>query len=92
MIAKLAYQCSEFYADAMKLMQLGSIRDLWPRDWLAMIVMKQAAFHGMAEFYQSVVAQQGKCYGEEIARLQVNNSSVSYLVYVYFCLCMSVSE
>ena len=31
MVAKLAYQCSELYADAMKLMQLGSIRDLWPR-------------------------------------------------------------
>jgi hypothetical protein len=29
MIAKLAYQCSELYADAMKLMQMGSIRDLW---------------------------------------------------------------
>nr|KAG5695062.1 hypothetical protein BaRGS_032555 [Batillaria attramentaria] len=70
MIAKLAYQCSELYADAMKLMQLGSIRDLWPRDWLATVVMKQAAFHAMAEFYQSVVAQQTKSYGEEIARLQ----------------------
>ena len=30
-MAKLAYRCSELYADAMKLMQLGSIRDLWPR-------------------------------------------------------------
>ncbi|XP_025081539.1 programmed cell death 6-interacting protein-like isoform X2 [Pomacea canaliculata] len=70
MIAKLAYQCSELYADAMKLMQLTSIRDLWPRDWLATVVMKQAAFHAMAEFYQSVVAQQSKSYGQEIARLQ----------------------
>lgn len=31
MIAKLAYQTSELYSDAMKLMQLGSIRDLWPK-------------------------------------------------------------
>ncbi|XP_076437173.1 programmed cell death 6-interacting protein-like isoform X2 [Babylonia areolata] len=70
MVAKLSYQCSELYADAMKLMQLGSIREFWPRDWLATVVMKQAAFHAMAEYYQSVVAQQGKHYGEEIARLQ----------------------
>ncbi|KAK7092226.1 programmed cell death 6-interacting protein-like isoform X2 [Littorina saxatilis] len=70
MIAKVAYQCSELYADAMKLMQLGSIRDLWPRDWLATIVMKQAGFHAMAEYYQALVAQQTKSYGEEIARLQ----------------------
>ncbi|RUS90047.1 hypothetical protein EGW08_002160 [Elysia chlorotica] len=69
-IAKLAYQTSELYADAMKLMQLGSIRDLWPKEWLPIVGMKQAAFHGMAEFYQSCVAQQAKTYGEEIARLQ----------------------
>ena len=42
------------------------------QDWLATVVMKQAAFHGLAEFYQSVVAQQTKSYGEEIARLQVS--------------------
>ncbi|CAG5134687.1 unnamed protein product, partial [Candidula unifasciata] len=70
MIAKLAYQTSELYSDAMKLMQLGSIRELWPRDWLLIVVMKQAAFHGMSEYYQSCVAQQSKSYGEEIARLQ----------------------
>ncbi|XP_059160822.1 programmed cell death 6-interacting protein-like isoform X2 [Physella acuta] len=70
MIAKLSYQTSELYSDAMKLMQLGSIRDLWPKDWLPTVVMKQAAFHAMAEYYQSCVAQQSKSYGEEIARLQ----------------------
>lgn len=31
MVAKLSYQTSELYSDAMKLMQLGSIRDLWPK-------------------------------------------------------------
>ncbi|XP_012936236.1 programmed cell death 6-interacting protein [Aplysia californica] len=70
MVAKLAYQTSELYSDAMKLMQLGSIRELWPKDWLPTVVMKQAGFHGMSEFYQSCVAQQNKSYGEEIARLQ----------------------
>ena len=42
------------------------------QDWLATVVMKQAAFHALAEYYQSVVAQQTKSYGEEIARLQVS--------------------
>ena len=31
MVVKIAYQCSDMYADAMKLMQLPSLRDLWPR-------------------------------------------------------------
>ena len=39
-IAKLAYQTSELYADAMKLMQMGSIRDLWPKVRRQYIVSK----------------------------------------------------
>ena len=31
MVVKIAYQCSDMYADAMKLMQLPSLKDLWPR-------------------------------------------------------------
>lgn len=31
---------------------------------------KQAAFHGLAEYYQSGVASSKLSYGEEIARLQ----------------------
>ncbi|XP_064594708.1 programmed cell death 6-interacting protein-like isoform X2 [Liolophura sinensis] len=69
-IAKVAGQCSDLYADAMKLMQLTSIRDLWPRDWISCVVMKQAAFHGLSEYYQSCVCKQSKSYGEEIARLK----------------------
>ena len=34
--------------------------------------MKQAAFHALAEFYQSVHAQKSKSYGEQIARLKVH--------------------
>jgi len=41
------------------------------QDWLPVVAMKQAAFHAMAEFYQSVVAQKAKSYGEQIARLKV---------------------
>ena len=31
MVVKIAYQCSDLYADAMKLMQLPSLKELWPR-------------------------------------------------------------
>ncbi len=30
-VAKLANQCSDLYADAMKLLQLDTIRGLWPK-------------------------------------------------------------
>lgn len=31
MVAKIAHQCSELFCDAMKLMQLASLKDLWPK-------------------------------------------------------------
>lgn len=30
-VAKLVHQTSDFYADAMKLLQMGSIREIWPK-------------------------------------------------------------
>ena len=30
-VAKLSYQCSEYYADALKLLQLETLKSLWPR-------------------------------------------------------------
>ena len=30
-VARLCMQCSDFYADAMKLLQLESLRPLWPK-------------------------------------------------------------
>ncbi|XP_052804277.1 programmed cell death 6-interacting protein-like isoform X2 [Mya arenaria] len=70
MVVKIAFQAQELYADAMKLMQLPSLKELWPRDWLPVVATKQAAFHAMAEFYQGVVAQKAKSYGEQISRLR----------------------
>ena len=32
-VAKLVHQTSDFYADAMKLLQFGSIREIWPKVW-----------------------------------------------------------
>jgi len=34
---------------------------------------KQAAYHGLAEYYQSLVCKADKRVGEEIARLEVSN-------------------
>jgi len=31
MVAKLAMQCSDLYVDAVKLLQLESIKSLWPK-------------------------------------------------------------
>lgn len=31
MVAKISHQCSDLYSDAMKLMQLASLKDLWPK-------------------------------------------------------------
>ncbi|XP_063423145.1 programmed cell death 6-interacting protein-like isoform X1 [Mytilus trossulus] len=73
MVAKVVHQCSELYADAMKLMQLSTLKELWPKEWIPSVVMKQAAFHAMAEFYQSCVCKEARSYGEQIARLQHAN-------------------
>jgi len=39
---------------------------------------KQAAYHGLAEYYQSLVCKADKCVGEEIARLEVSNKFSSF--------------
>jgi len=70
MVAKLAMQCSDLYADALKLLQLETIKSLWPKDWVNAAAGKQAAQHAIAEFYQSMLAKDGKEFGEEIARLR----------------------
>ncbi|KAK2160065.1 hypothetical protein LSH36_141g09036 [Paralvinella palmiformis] len=68
--AKLAHQCSDLYAEAMKLLQLDSIRGLWPKDWIPNVASKQASYHALAEYYQSLVHKEKKEFGEEIARLR----------------------
>lgn len=69
-VAKLALQCSDLYADAMKLLGLESIKSLWPKDWLNSVSGRQAAFHGIAQYQQSLVSKEAKDFGEEIARLR----------------------
>ncbi|XP_013400625.1 programmed cell death 6-interacting protein [Lingula anatina] len=68
--AKLCNQCSDLYAEAMRQLQMYSIRELWPPNWISVTAGKQAAYHAMAEYHQAMVCQQNHAYGEEIARLQ----------------------
>ena len=47
--------------------------DCWDcvQDWLSSVSSKQAAYHAVAEYYQSMVSKESKEFGEEIARLKV---------------------
>ncbi|XP_054279937.1 programmed cell death 6-interacting protein isoform X2 [Macrosteles quadrilineatus] len=74
--AKLANQAEELYADALKLLQKENVRPLWDKEWIPIVAGKQAMFHGVAEFFQSLVCKSNKAVGEEIARLQ---SAIEYL-------------
>ncbi|CAB3369072.1 Hypothetical predicted protein [Cloeon dipterum] len=72
-IAKLSAQCDELYSEAYKQMQKESLHPLWERgdcDWLAVVGGKQAAYRGVAQYYQSLVCNADKKVGEEISRLQ----------------------
>lgn len=68
-IAKIAAQCDDLYADALKQMQKDSVRSLWDRDWIPIVAAKQAVYHALAEYHQSLVAKSQKNVGEELARL-----------------------
>ncbi|KAK2582526.1 hypothetical protein KPH14_004820 [Odynerus spinipes] len=69
-VAKLASQAEELYADALKLFQKEIFRAFWDKEWVPLIAGKQAGYRAMAEFYQSLVCKSNKCIGEEIARLE----------------------
>lgn len=69
-IAKLAAQAEELYADALKLFQKEIFRAFWDKEWVPLIAGKQAGYRAMTEFYQSLVCKNNKSIGEEIARLE----------------------
>jgi programmed cell death 6-interacting protein len=69
-IAKLACQAEELYADVLRGMQKESVRNVWDKEWVATIAGKQAGFHAMTQLYQSLECRASGKYGEEISRLQ----------------------
>ena len=69
-IAKLAGAADDLFAEVMKLMQKESVRTLWDKDWLPIIIGKQAFYNGLSQYHQSRVCNADKSVGEEIARLQ----------------------
>lgn len=69
-IAKLASQAEELYADALKLFQKEIFRSFWDKEWVPLITAKQSGYRAMAELYQSSVCKANKLIGQEIARLE----------------------
>lgn len=70
-ISKIAAQCSDYYADAMKAIQNDSLKDM-QRMWLAQLAGKQALYHAMSEYHRSEHDNNDrKCIGEALARLGV---------------------
>ncbi|KAG7213531.1 hypothetical protein KM043_002792 [Ampulex compressa] len=68
-VARLASQAEELYADALKLFQKEIFRAFWDKEWVPLIAGKQAGYRAVAEFHQSLVCKSNKSIGEEIARL-----------------------
>lgn len=69
-IAKLACQCEDLYAETLRGLQKDSVRSLWEKEWVATVAGKQAGFHAMTQLYQSMVCKANQAIGEEISRLQ----------------------
>lgn len=85
MVSKVCSACEEMYTDALRSLQRESVRTLWDREWIPAAQAKQAAFRGLAQYYQAAVCRANKAVGEEIARLQVrctrtNSHEVSLIV------------
>lgn len=70
-VAKLSAQCEDLYADCLKTFQRDALRQIWDKDWIPIVAGKQAGFHGITQYYQSLVCKANKSVGEEITRLEV---------------------
>lgn len=67
-ISKLAAQCSDYYAEAMKSVQTESLKDL-QKSWLSVLSGKQALFHALSEYHKAEHENNEKNIGEALARL-----------------------
>ncbi|CAH1131348.1 unnamed protein product [Ceutorhynchus assimilis] len=70
-VARLAAQADELYAECLRTFQRENLRNIWDKDWISMIGGKQAAFSAVAELHQALVCKEKKAIGEEITRLRV---------------------
>lgn len=69
-IAKLAHQASDLYADTLSSFQQGSVKTQWEKDWTPVVSAKQSLFLALAEESQAKAALEGQSYGESISRLK----------------------
>ncbi|KAG1648906.1 Programmed cell death 6-interacting protein [Nymphon striatum] len=69
-VAKVAMQCEDLYADAIKQMKRESLKPMWEKEHIPMLTGKQLCFHATAEYHQSLVAKANKSIGEELSRLE----------------------
>lgn len=69
-IAKLAGQNDEMYADVLKAMQKEGLRSLWDKEWIQTVSGKQAGIHAITLVYQAAVFQATKKIGHQISALQ----------------------
>ncbi|VDP19814.1 unnamed protein product [Soboliphyme baturini] len=67
---KVAQECSDMYADALKSLSRDSLKGLWEREWLPIVSGKQYAFQALAQYDQSLLHNENKEIGLELARLQ----------------------
>lgn len=65
-IAKLAKQTSDYYADAMKAVQVESMSS--QKSWLATLAGKQALFHALSEYHRGEHDATEHKVGEALAR------------------------
>ncbi|KAH9410406.1 Rhophilin, Rho GTPase binding protein [Tyrophagus putrescentiae] len=76
-IARIAAQCEEFYAEVHKqILNINTTNKTNIPEWVDVFVLKQHAYQGVAEYYQALVAQQKKEFGEQICRL---TKAIEYL-------------
>lgn len=67
-LAKVAAQCSEYYGECYKLIQI--VKAIWPeKEWFNQIHAKQMSYSAISDYHQSAVVGAAKKFGEEIAWL-----------------------
>ena len=59
-IAKLAHQASDLYADTLSSFQQGSVKTQWEKDWTPVVSAKQSLFLALAEESQAKAALEGQ--------------------------------